>query len=153
MPARTRRNTASKVRMPSIVFAAAFIVYGGVVPWMAMASGPQGDEAHFMILTHSLVFDHDFDVGNNYANGDYKEEFPPPIPGTIRGYPYAFIQRDGVDYLPHEPHVVRNFRGQLMLEHDMGFPILLVPGYALDKREGALFTHVADRRSGRGCRV
>jgi hypothetical protein len=133
-------NAGSKVRMPSIVFAAAFIVYGGVVPWMAMASGPQGDEAHFMILTHSLVYDHDFDVGNNYANGDYKEEFPPPIPGTIRGYPYAFIQRDGVDYLPHEPHVVRNFRGQLMLEHDMGFPILLVPGYALDKREGALFT-------------
>jgi hypothetical protein len=135
------RNAASTtVRLSVIVFAAAFIVYGGVVPWMALASSPQGDEPHFMILTHSLVFDHDFNVGDNYANGDYKEEFPPPSPGSMRGYPYASIERDNLAYLPREPHVVTNFRGQLMLEHDPGFPLLLVPGYALDKREGALFT-------------
>jgi hypothetical protein len=133
-------DAGSLAHLPAIVFAAAFIVYGGTVPWMALASPPMGDEAHFMILTHSLVFDHDFDVGNNYKNGDYKEEFPTPSPGSMRGYPYAFIQRDGIEYLPHEPHVVRNFRGQLMLEHDMGLPLLLVPGYALDLREGALFT-------------
>ncbi len=135
------QNAAStSVRIGSIVFAATFLVYGGVVPWMALASSPQGDEAHFMILTHSLVFDHDFDVGDNYAHGDYREEFPPPSPGAMRGYPYAFMERDNIDYLPKEPHVIRNFRGKLMLEHDMGFPLLLVPGYALDKREGALFT-------------
>ncbi len=135
------RNAASTtVRLPVIVFAGAFIVYGGVAPWMALASGPQGDESHLMILTHSLVYDHDFDVGDNYANGDYREQFPPPSPGEMRGYPYAFMQRDGIEYLPHEPHVVRNFRGQMMLEHDPGLPILIAPGYALDKREGALFT-------------
>ena len=135
------RNSASTtVRLPVIVFAAAFIVYGGIVPWLSLASSPQGDEAHFMILTHSLVFDHDFDVGDNYANGDYKEEFPPPSPGEMRGYPYASIEHDNISYLPHDPHVVRNFRGQLMLEHDPGFPMLISPGYALDGREGALFT-------------
>lgn len=135
------QNAAStSVRLPVIVFAAAFIVYGGVAPWMALSSGPQGDESHFMILTHSLVYDHDFDVSNNYANGDYKEQFPPPSPGEMRGYPYAFMQRDGIEYLPHEPHVVRNFRGQMMLQHDPGLPMLIAPGYALDKREGALFT-------------
>lgn len=133
-------DACSLARLPAIVFAAAFIVYGGTVPWMALASAPQGDEGHFMILTHSLVFDHDFDVGDNYQHQDYREQFPPPSPGAIRGYPYASIQRDNIDYLPHEPHVVKNFRGQLMLEHDMGFPLLLVPGYALDLREGALFT-------------
>jgi hypothetical protein len=133
-------DPGNAVKMPVLIFAATFIVYGGVVPWMSLASGPQGDETHFMILTHSLVFDHDFEVGNNYKNHDYLEEFPPPSPGQMRGYPFAFIQRDGLAYLPHEPHVVRNFRGQLMLEHDIGFPLLLVPGYALDKREGALFT-------------
>ncbi len=135
------QNAASTaVRLPVIVFAAVFIVYGGIVPWMALASTPQGDEVHFMVLTHSLIFDHDFDVGNNYANGDYKEEYPPPPPGEMRGYPYASMERDNLVYVPHEPHVVRNFRGQLMLQHDPGFPILLVPGYALDKREGALLT-------------
>jgi hypothetical protein len=135
------QNTASTaVRLPVIVFAAVFIVYGGIVPWMALASTPQGDEVHFMVLTHSLVFDHDFGVGDNYANNDYKEEYPPPSPGEMRGYPYASMERDNLVYVPHEPHVVRGSRGQLLLEHDPGFPILLVPGYALDKREGALFT-------------
>ena len=133
-------DACSLARMPVIVFAAAFMVYGGTVPWMALASAPQGDETHFMILTHSLVFDHDVDVGDNYQHGDYKEEFPPPPPGAMRGYPYAYMQRDNMDYVPHEPHVVKNFRGQLMLEHDPGYAALLVPGYALDKREGALFT-------------
>ena len=128
------------VRLPLIVFAAAFIVYGGIVPWVALAASPQGDEPHFLMLTHSLVFDHDFDVGDNYARGDYKEVFPPPSPGAMRGYPYASMERDNIVYLPHEPHVVRNFRGQLMLQHDPGYPVLMVPGYALDKREGALFT-------------
>lgn len=135
------QNAASTaVRLPVIVFAAVFIVYGGIVPWMALASTPQGDEVHFMVLTHSLVFDHDFDVGDNYANGDYKEEYPPPSPGEMRGYPYASMERDNLVYVPHEPHVVRGSRGQVLLEHDPGFPMLLLPGYALDKREGALFT-------------
>jgi hypothetical protein len=127
-------------RVPLFVFLSTFLVFGGLVPWMALASAPQGDEAPFMLLTHSLIFDHDFDVGDNYRNGDYKEMFPPPSPGGMRGYPYASIQRDNLEYLPHEPHVVTNYRGQLMLEHDMGFPLLLVPGYALDSREGGLLT-------------
>ena len=127
-------------RMPLFVFLSTFLVYGGLVPWMALASAPQGDEAPFMLLTHSLIFDHDFDVGDNYRNGDYKEMFPPPSPGGMRGYPYASTQRDNLEYIPLEPHVVTNYRGQLMLEHDMGLPLLLLPGYALDLREGALFT-------------
>lgn len=132
---------AQPVRHAAIyVFLVAFLAFGGCVPWMWLSSSPQGDEAHFMVLTHSLVFDHDFDVGNNYKNGDYKEEFPPPSPGEFRGYPYASIQRDGIGGMPREPHVIRNYRGQLMTQHDMGTPLLLVPGYALDLREGALMT-------------
>jgi len=133
-------SAGDRVHIPAIVFAAAFIVYGGLAPWMALASSPQGDEGHFLILSHSLAFDHDFDVGDNYAKGDHREQYPPPSPGEMRGYPYASMERDNVDYLPHEPHTVTNFRGQLMLEHDPGFPLLMTPGYALDLREGALFT-------------
>ena len=132
---------AQPVRHAAIyVFLVTFLVFGGCVPWMWLSSSPQGDEAHFMVLTHSLVVDHDFEVGNNYRNGDFKEEFPPPSPGEFRGYPYASIQRDGIGGMPREPHVIGNYRGQLMLQHDPGFPMLLVPGYALDLREGALLT-------------
>ncbi len=123
-----RRRTVS---VPMLVFAATFLVYGGLVPWMALASSPLGDEAHFMILTHSLVFDHDFDVGDNYKHHDYKEDFPPPPPGEVHGYSYASVQRDGFNAIEPDPHDIKNFRGQLLLEHDMGFPLLLIPGYAL----------------------
>jgi hypothetical protein len=122
------------------VFLATFLAFGGCVPWMWLSSSPQGDEAHFMVLTHSIVVDHDFEVGNNYQNRDFKEEFPPPSPGSFRGYPYGSMQRDGMGGMLVEPHVLRNYRGQLMLQHDIGFPLLLVPGYALDRREGALMT-------------
>jgi hypothetical protein len=122
------------------VFLVTFLAFGGCVPWMWLSSSPQGDEAHFMVLTHSIVVDHDFEVGNNYQNRDFKEEFPPPSPGSFRGYPYGFMQRDGMGGMLVEPHVLRNYRGRLMLQHDMGFPLLLVPGYAVDRREGALMT-------------
>ena len=130
-----------RVRNASLyVFLVSLLAFGGSAPWIWLSSSPQGDEAHFMVLTHSLIFDHDFDVGDNYANGDYKEEFPPPSPGQFRGYPYAFIQRDGIQGMTVWPHVIANYQGRLMLQHDMGFPLLLVPGYVLDRREGALVT-------------
>jgi hypothetical protein len=122
------------------VFLVTLMAFGGCVPWMWLSSSPQGDEAHFMVLTHSIVYDHDFDVGNNYRNRDFIEQFPPPSPGLFRGYPYASIQRDGIQGMSREPHLIANYRGQLMTQHDMGFPLLLVPGYALDRREGALMT-------------
>jgi len=120
------------------VFAVAFLIFAGCVPWVWLGGPPQGDEPAYLLLAHSLAFDHDFDVGDNYRNHDHIEQFPPPSPGTMRGYPYAFTQRDGIEYLPHEPHVIANFRGQQMLWHDVGLPLLIAPAYRLGKREGAL---------------
>lgn len=129
-----------RVRRSGIyVFAVAFIVFTGFVPWIWLGGPPIGDESAYMLLAHSLAFDHDFDVGDNYRNHDHVEQFPPPPPGTLRGYPYAFMQRDGIEYLPHEPHVITNFRGQQMLWHDVGLSLLIAPAYRIAKREGALF--------------
>lgn len=121
------------------VFAVAFIVFAGFVPWIWLGGPPIGDEPAYMLLAHSLAFDHDFDVGDNYRNHDHVEQFPPPPPGKLRGYPYVLMQRDGIEYLPHEPHVITNFRGQQMLWHDVGLPLLIASAYRIAKREGALF--------------
>jgi len=123
---------------PLFVFLVAFLVFAGCAPWVWLGGPPIGDEPAYMLLAHSLAFDHDFDVGDNYRNHDHIEQFPPPSPGEMRGYPYADMQRDGIAYLPHEPHVITNYRGQQMLWHDVGLPLLIAPAYYFAKREGAL---------------
>ena len=127
-------------RATLFVFLAALITFAGFVPWIWLSIGPQGDEGHYLLLSHSLAFDHDFDLTNNYRNRDHLEMFPPPQPGAMRGYPYASMQHDNIVVYTQEPHYVINYRGQQMLEHDIGIPLLVLPGYALDLREGAMFT-------------
>ena len=77
-----------------------------------------GDEPHYLLLTHSLLIDHDFDLTNNYANRDYLPYYPMQIP---------------------EHQIVQTFRGQALLWHDVGLSMLLVPGYALGGRLGTMF--------------
>lgn len=121
------------------VFLVTALIFAGFVPWIWLTSPPSGDEPAYLLLAHSLGFDHDFDVDNNYRNHDYVEQFPPPSPGEIRGYTYAKMESDGLAYLPHERHVITNYRGQQMLWHDVGLPILIAPAYYIAKRKGALF--------------
>ena len=120
------------------VFAVAFLVFAGFVPWVWLAGPPSGDEPAYMLLAHSLAFDHDFDVGNNYRNQDYVEQFPPPSPGALRGFRYNQILDGTLSAIAHEPHVITNYRGQKMLWHDVGLPLLIAPAYSLAKRQGAL---------------
>ncbi len=58
------------------VFLAAFILLATYTRWYNMAEVPEADESHYTLLTYSLLHDHDFDVANNYAAGDYAEQFP-----------------------------------------------------------------------------
>jgi hypothetical protein len=98
-----------------------------------MSEVPEADESHYTLLTYSLIHDHDFDLANNYAERDYAEQFPPHIPNF-------WVRDSDMDGAQREPHVVPNFRGQRLLWHDIGLPILLIPGYALAKRLGAQLT-------------
>ena len=59
------------------VFASSLVIYGAITPWVATVSWPNGDEPAYLMLTQSLYADHDFDLSNNYARGDYKQLFPP----------------------------------------------------------------------------
>jgi hypothetical protein len=110
---------ASKYAVHIWVFAVSLLIYGAITPWADVASLPTADEPHYLLLTHSLVFDHDFDLANNYARGDYKRFYPPLIPRS-------------------DHHTVVNERNQEVPVHDVGISILLVPGYALAGRLGAM---------------
>lgn len=99
------------------IFAVSLLIYAALTPWAKVACFPTADEPHYLLLTHSLVFDHDFDLANNYARGDYRRFYPAEI----------------------DHHTVTNARGQELPVHDVGISVLLVPGYAMAGRLGAMF--------------
>jgi hypothetical protein len=129
-----------RTRLRWFLFFSSLIVFATFAPWYNLASVPQGDEAHYLLLTYSLIHDRDFVVGNNYRQGDYAEQFPPPMPGVYRWYDYASTELDSMHAIPLDPHVVTNARGEKLLWHDIGVPIVILPGYALGKRLGAVLT-------------
>jgi len=133
MPERKRVRHASL-----FMFLVSFLVFAGFVPWIWLTSPPTGDEPAYTLLAHSLAFDHDFDVGDNYRNYDFAEQFPPPSPGALRGFPYELMLAPTLSAIAHEPHVITNYRGQKMLWHDVGLPLLIAPAYYFAKRQGAL---------------
>jgi hypothetical protein len=77
-----------------------------------------GDEPHYLMITHSIVVDHDMDVGNNYANNDGR-----------------FFGRDGLEM---GLHAVPARSGRLRPIHNVGMAVALVPVYALAQRLAAL---------------
>ncbi len=47
-----------------------FLVYLAVLPWSAFHHAPDGDEPHYLLLTHSLAYDLETDLANNYTEED-----------------------------------------------------------------------------------
>lgn len=100
------------------IAAASMLVYAGTTGWMMVSWQLTGDEPHYLLLTYSLVHDHDFDLTNNYAHQDY----------------HAFFQQ----YMG--PETVPGRDGTAMLWHDVGLPLLITPGYAWAGWTGAMLT-------------
>lgn len=73
-----------------------------------------GDEPHYLLITHSLVFDGDVELKNNYLGQDYRAFFP------------KFL-----DEIP----IKEGRRGEWYPLHDIGLPLLLAPAYWLGGRE------------------
>jgi hypothetical protein len=101
------------------IFLSSLSIYSAMSPWLALACWPTADEPAYLLLSHSLAVDHDFDMANNYRQRDYKLFFPPD-PDTL------------------DHHTWRNDRGQEFPVHDIGTSVLLVPGYSLAGRLGAM---------------
>jgi hypothetical protein len=98
-------------------FVIAAIGYALMIP-LQLRTPIDGDEPYYLLMTQSLVRDHDLDLANQYRDIAHSDAGRPdlvPQPGDPRG-PH------GEQYSRHEPFL----------------PILLTPGYALAGLPGAL---------------
>ncbi len=100
-----------------VLFVLSLAIYLGFGLWSAGEVGPGADEPHYLIITQSLLRDHDLAIENNHARGDYREYFG----GELRP---DFLRRglNDVIYSIHAP----------------GLPALLAPAYAVAGYRGAV---------------
>ena len=100
-----------------LLFLAAVLAYNlGSIAILSRGISFSGDEPHYLLITHSLIHDGDFDLANNYARGDYARYMPDratitphALPGRTPGSQFSF--------------------------HSPGVAILMIPFYLL----GSLF--------------
>lgn len=107
-------------RPSALFFWLPLTVYVAILPWSAGHHQPDGDEPYNLLVTHSLAYDGDTDLANNYAAGDWRYFMDRPIapqPGDPRG-----------------PH------GEVYSRHNALLPLALVPGYRMAGRAGAQLT-------------
>src|SRR5258706_5066529 len=98
-------------------FLIAAIGYAVMIP-LQLRTPIDGDEPYYLLMTESLVRDHDLDLSNQYreiAHSDTGRPDLAPQPGDPRG-------AHGEQYSRHEPFL----------------PILMAPGYALGGLPGAI---------------
>ena len=98
-------------------FVIAAMGYAVMIP-LQLRTPIDGDEPYYLLMTESLVRDHDLDLANQYRDIAHSDTGRPdlfPQQGDPRG-------RHGEQYSRHEPFL----------------PILMVPGYALGGLPGAL---------------
>lgn len=103
-------------------FVLPLMLYLVVLPWSTSRRGPDGDEPYYLLIAHSLAYDLDTELTNNYAQQD-----------SLR-----FVDR------ALEPSWADPVRpdGKAFSRHSPALPLLLAPGYRLASRGGALITMV-----------
>jgi len=101
---------------PSSAAAIAFALFLGAA-WLAFPQLPAGDEPHYLVITQSLLSDHDLQIENNHRRGDYRSYFP----GELRP-----------DYLR------RGTNGQIYSIHAPGLPLVVAPAFALFGHRGVI---------------
>jgi len=110
----------SKIQNPSwavVVGSLTLAIYLALLPFVERTWRATGDEPHYLLAAHSLVFDGDFDLANNYNQLDYLN---------------FYLSRDIT------PQVRLSPGGQQILDHQLGLPVLIAPAYALGGRWGVL---------------
>jgi hypothetical protein len=109
-------------RVPDLPSAAFFllplITYLAILPWSTFHRQPDGDEPYNLLITHSLAYDLDADLTDNYAHGDWRHFMDRPLapqPGD-----------------PVGPD------GELYSRHNEALPMVLAPAYRIAGKTGAL---------------
>lgn len=110
-------------RPSPLFFFLPLVAYLAILPWSAGHRQPDGDEPYYLLVTHSLAYDFDADLTNNYAAGDWRHFMDRPIepqPGD-----------------PVGPG------GERYSRHNELLPMALVPAYLAGGKMGALATMAA----------
>ncbi len=100
-------------------FVLAFVTYAAFGLHARAVVGLSGDEPHYLVITHSLLVDHDLRIENNHASRDYRSFFAADL---------------RPDYLQ------RGVNGEIYSIHAPGLSALILPGYALAGADGAVLT-------------
>ena len=86
-----------------ILSAAALLLFNsGALLMSSRGATFSGDEPHYLLITHSLLHDHDFDLANNYAQKDYLKFMR--FNGEIAAHVVSAAKRAG-SYSFHSPGV------------------------------------------------
>ena len=104
------------------IFLGAFLPYLLLGAHVRTAMSSTSDEPYYLLVAHSLLYDHDLDLTNNVVGRDY----------------LPFYRGD----LPRAPRAIqRTPDGRMYSRLYQGFqPVLLIPGYAAAGRQGAVVT-------------
>src|SRR3990172_3657614 len=92
-------------------------VLSGLGTWSVAPQHPEGDEPHYLVITQSILEDHDLKIENNHGQRDY----------------LAYVSRTITpDFLK------RGTDGQIYSIHAPGLPLLVAPAFALLGYRGVL---------------
>ncbi|MCD4653839.1 hypothetical protein K8T06_07870, partial [bacterium] len=113
------RSQQIRTIKPCLVFLAALWFFGFHGSWQWPANSLQGDEPHYLMMTHSMVRDTDLNLFNEYREQAYSGYYS----GILEPKPSDFQSRG------------------LIFSRGLGasFPLLLVPSYALNGYSGSQF--------------
>ncbi len=123
LAARPLLGAALPDRPPALFFLLPLLAYLALLPWSSRHHPPDGDEPYYLLITHSLAYDLDGELTDDYAEGSWR----------------AFLDRP----LAPQPGDPVGPRGQLYSRHNELLPLALVPAYRLAGLAGALATMAA----------
>ncbi len=105
-------------RAPVLVFAASAAIF--LVSAWRLVPGPVypgGDEPHYLVITQSLLTDHDLAIENNHARGDYRAYYASTLKPDYR---------------------VTGLNRTIYSIHPIGISVIVAPAFALAGYHGAL---------------